>query len=158
MSGYPNKKSKKERRLIRPWTFARTQAALPYFRSVMQSLREHRLEAQSLQLRSRRLADRPGRPDRASLIAREEALKAAEKEQQRFDDALNELGQLDVYCLDPVGGVAFIPFVKDEQLAWFVFDLFSEKMLDSWRYHEDPLETRRPIAEVADQPPSALAV
>jgi hypothetical protein len=157
MNGSP-KKSKKERRLIRPWSYDRAQAALPYVRSVMRSLREHCLEAQTLQLRARRLADRPGRPDRAALIARQEALAAAEKEQRRFDDALGELSKLDVYCIDPIGGVAFIPFVRDEQLAWFVFDLFSEKLLDSWRYHEDPIETRRPIAEVADQPPSALAV
>jgi len=40
------KKSRKERRLIRPWTYTRALAALPYLRSVMQSLRDHRLEAQ----------------------------------------------------------------------------------------------------------------
>jgi hypothetical protein len=157
MSRYPNK-SKKERHLIRTWTYARAQAALPYVRSVMQSLRDHRLQAQTLDLQARRLADRPGRPDRAGLIAREETLRAAHAEEQRFDDALLELGKLDVYCIDPINGVALIPFVHQEQLAWFVFDLFSETMLDSWRYHEDPLETRRPIAEVADQPPSTLAV
>ena len=157
MNGYP-KKSRKERRSIRPWTYARAQAALPYLRSVMRSVRDHCLEAQSLDLQAKRLADRPGRPDRAALIAREEALKAAAKEQDRFDDALNELGRLDVYCIDPLAGVAFIPFVQQDQLAWYVFDLFSDTMLDAWRYHEDPLETRRPIAEVADQPPTAAAV
>ena len=71
---------------------------------------------------------------------------------------MNELGRLDVYCIDALAGVAFIPFVHEDQLAWYVFDLFSETMLDAWRYHEDPLETRRPIAEVADQPPTAVAV
>jgi len=157
MSRYPNK-SKKQRRVIRPWTHAQAQAALPYLRSVMRSLRDHRLQAQSFDLQARRLADRPGRPDRAGLIAREDTLRAAEKEQQRFDDALVELGKLDVYCIDPINGVAFIPFVQEDQLAWFVFDLFSETMLDAWRYHEDPLETRRPIAEVADRPPSSVAV
>ena len=157
MNGQP-KNAKKERRLIRPWTYARAQAALPYVRSVMQSLRDCRLEAQSQHLRAERLAKLPGRPDRASLIAREEALKAAAKEQERYDDAVNELGRLDVYCIDALAGVAFIPFVHEDQLAWYVFDLFSATMLDSWRYHEDPLETRRPIAEVADQPPTALAV
>src|SRR4051794_12945872 len=153
MKGYP-KKAKKERRLIRPWTHARAQAALPYVRSVMQSLRDHYLEAQSQHLCAQRLAERPGRPDRAALIAREDALKAAAQGQERFDEALNELGRLDIYCIDPLGGVAFIPFIHEEQLAWYVFDLFSEKPLDSWRFHEDPLETRRPIAEVADQPPT----
>lgn len=157
MRGYP-KKAKKERRLIHPWTYARAQGALSYIRSVMQSLRDHRLEFQSQNLEAQRLSDRPGRPDRATLIAREDAAQAAVKAQERFDDALNELGRLDVYCIDPVNGIAFIPFVQGEQLAWYVFDLFSETSLDGWRYHEDPLETRRPIAEVADQPPTAVAV
>ena len=157
MNGYP-KKAKKERRLIRPWTYTRAQAALPYIRSVMQSLRDHRLAAQNQHLQAKRLADRPGRPDRAALIAREEALQSAAKEQERFDDGIHELGSIDIYCIDPLGGVAFIPFVQDDQLAWYVFDLFSETMLDAWRYHEDPLETRRPIAEVAGQPPTAVSV
>jgi hypothetical protein len=124
----------------------------------MQSIRDHRLEAQSLDLRAKRLADRPGRPGRAALIAQEESVRAAAAEQGRFEDAVGELSRLDVYCIDPINGIAFIPFVQNDQLAWFVFDLFSNPMLDGWRFHEDPLEMRRPIAEVADQPPTALAV
>jgi hypothetical protein len=157
MNGYP-KKSRKERRTVRPWTYARAQAALPYLRCVMRSLRDHCLEAQGLDLRAKRLADRPGRPDRAGLIARDEAARATEAAQGRFDETLSELGRIDIYCIDPINGVSFIPFIRDDQLAWFVFDLFSDTMLDAWRFHEDPLETRRPIAEVADQPPTALAV
>ncbi len=156
MNGSP-KKSRKENRLIQPWTYTRAQSALPYVRSVMHSLREHRLQAQSLDLRARRLADHPGRPNRAALIAREELARAAASAQARFDDALSELSRLDVYCIDPINGIAFIPFVRDDQLAWYVFDLFSPT-LDAWRFHEDPLEMRRPIAEVADQPPTAVAV
>jgi hypothetical protein len=157
MNGHP-KKAKKERRSIRPWTYARAQAALPYVRSIMQSLRDYRLEAQSQHLRAQRLAECPGRPDRAALIAREEALRAAVREQDRFDDALHELGRVDVYCIDALAGVAFLPFVHEDQLAWYVFDLFSDTMLDAWRYHEDPLEMRRPIAEVAGQSPTAVSV
>ena len=44
--------------------------------------------------------------------------------------------------------MAFIPFQKEEELAWFVFDLFESDGLKSWRFHQDPLETRRPIADV----------
>jgi hypothetical protein len=157
VNGHP-KKAKKERRLTHLWTYTRAQGALSYIRSVMQSLRDHRLEAQSQHLEAQRLADRPGRPDRATLIAREDALRAAARAQERFDDALNELGRLDVYCIDPINGIAFIPFVRGDQLACYVFDLFSKTLLDSWRYDQDPLETRRPIAEVADQPPTAVAV
>src|SRR4051812_8596647 len=96
MNRYP-KRQKKERRRIRTWTYARAQAALPYLRSVMQSLRDHCLEAQSQDLRARRLADRPGRPNRAALIAREDVSASAARERQRFDDALAELSKLDVY-------------------------------------------------------------
>ena len=60
----PPNKSRKKRRTIRPWTYARVQAALPYLRSVVQSAREHRLQAQIDHLRATRLADHPGRPDR----------------------------------------------------------------------------------------------
>ena len=55
---------------------------------------------------------------------------------------------IDVYLLDPALGVAFIPFKKEEELAWFVFDLFDSDDLKAWRLHQDPLEMRRPIAEI----------
>ncbi len=55
---------------------------------------------------------------------------------------------IDVYLLDPVRGVAFVPFQKEEELAWFVFDLFDCDDLKTWRFHQDPLEMRRPIAEL----------
>src|SRR3954471_17860729 len=113
MNRHPNK-AKKQRRTIRPWTYDRAKAALPYLRSVVQSVRDHRLQAQTHSLRAARLAGRPGRPDRDTLIAREEAGRAADRAQEAFDDALAELNRLDVYCLDPVNGQAFIPFVHED--------------------------------------------
>ena len=58
------------------------------------------------------------------------------------------LQAIDVYCLDPIQGLALIPFVHDKQLAWFVYDLFDAEPLRFWRYHEDSFETRRPLAEL----------
>jgi hypothetical protein len=61
---------------------------------------------------------------------------------------------MDVYCLDPAGGLALIPFRKGDNLAWYVADLFEPDGLRTWRYHHDPLSERRPItdAEKEDVP------
>ncbi len=151
-------KARRQTRKIRPWTYDRACGALAYVKSVMQSAREHRLQAQLHDLRARKLTDRPGRPDRFALIAREDALEQAERANDRFEEALEELVRIDVYCVDPVGGVAFIPFIREDQLAWFVFDLFDRELLSAWRYHDDPLETRRPLSELTDQRPGPTLV
>jgi hypothetical protein len=150
----PSRRRRKEQQAIRPWTYDQAKAALPYLRSVMSSLRNHSLEAQAQDLRARRLADRPGRPDRTALLTRQEALDEAQKARDRAEEDVEELSRLDVYCLDPLNGFALVPFVHQEQLAWYVFDLFAENMLDTWRYHEDPPEVRRPIRELDDAQPA----
>lgn len=139
------KSSKRRRQTIQVWTHAQAQAALPYVASVVRSLREHALEAQGHRLTLKRLAKQPGRPNRAALIAHEETVRDAEAAEERFQDALGELQELDIYCLDPMRGEALIPFVHEEQLAWFVYDLFDDEPLRTWRYHSDSLETRRPL-------------
>jgi hypothetical protein len=108
-------------------------------------LRDSALEAQQFEIEARRLAETPGRPTRRMLIDREESLSAGERAQDRFDQALEELHTLDIYSLDPVSGQALIPFAQGEDLAWYVYDLFDEQPLRYWRYHEDPIETRRSV-------------
>jgi hypothetical protein len=142
-----HRRSRRRTHTIQPWTYQQALGAVPYIRSIMTSLREHRLEASHHQLRARRLAQQPGRPDRSAIIAREEARKQAEVAADRFQEALEELGVLDVYCLDPVEGLALVPFAQDNDLAWFVFDLHDPVPFRYWRYHKDPLETRRPLAD-----------
>jgi hypothetical protein len=142
------KGTRKRQQQLRLWTLDEARAATPYITSITRSLREHHLEAQSQHRTARRLADRPGRLDRTGRIHQEDANRAATAAEDRFQQALDELQALDVYCLDPVQGLALIPFAHDEQLAWFVFDLFDTEPLRSWRYHNDPLETRRPLAEL----------
>jgi hypothetical protein len=144
--------AKRRRQTLQTWTQEQARAALPYLASVMQSVREHRLEANAQHSQATNLAALPGRPDRDTLIRLEEAGKAAALAEQRFQDALQELQALDVYCIDPVGGTALIPFVHDKQLAWFVYDLFGEDPLRAWRFHADPLEARRPLAELEQVP------
>ena len=146
------KGAKGQRRRIRVWTHPQARAALPYLSAVMRSLRQHRLEAVAHHLTAERLARRPGHPDRASLVAHAEAVRAAAKADEHFREALEELAAIGVYLLDPIAGQALIPFVQDEQLAWYVYDLFDPEPLHSWRYHSDPLETRRPLAEAEADP------
>jgi hypothetical protein len=135
---------------LRLWTHAEAVTALPYLRSIARSLREHWLAAQRARLQARRIDVRAGRPDRRTLLLRAEAGREAELAEERFEESLNELMALDVYCLDPAQGLAMIPFRHGDELAWFVFDLFAPQGLEAWRFHADPLETRRPLVEDLD--------
>jgi hypothetical protein len=146
------KGSRRRRQTIQPYTYRQAQSVLPYLRSVVRSLRDAQLALQTEQLTASRLADRPGRPDRGSLIALENARRAALSAETERDAALEELHTLDVYCLDPVRGEALVPFEHGGELAWYVFDLFDDEPFRFWRLHSDPLETRRPIAEVEPGP------
>jgi hypothetical protein len=132
------------------WTYAEAVAALPYLRSIVRSLREHRLERQQARLRVQRIDARPGRPSRQLLLLRAEAGQEADRADERFDEALNELLALNVSCLDPANGLALIPFRQGDELAWFVFDLFAPRGLDAWRFHADPLSMRRQLGEPLD--------
>src|SRR5439155_1080830 len=131
---------------IQLWTFPKAQAACPYIRSVLASLREHLLEAQGLKVRLKRLTDRPGRPDRATLVAQHELQKQLHLAEGRLEQTCEELDAINIYALEPLQGLALLPFVHDDQLAWYIFDLFDPKPLRFWRFQEDSHETRRPIA------------
>jgi hypothetical protein len=135
---------------LRVWTYPEAVAALPYLRSVVRSLREHWLDWQQARLRVRRIDARPGRPGREVLLLRAEAGRDAKRAEERFEETLDELLALDVACLDPAKGLALIPFRQVDALAWFVFDLFAPRGLEAWRFHADPLPTRRPLAELLD--------
>ena len=145
------KRKRNDMRLIRLWTYPQAHKALPYLHSITGSLREHWLEAQDKRMEVNRLHREPGRADRNRLLAEELATEEKSKAEERFAEDLQELLGMDVFLLDPVQGVAFIPFQKDTELAWFVYDHFGND-LKSWRFHQDPLETRRPIQEVVPDP------
>src|SRR5438105_15803506 len=119
----------------------------------MGSLREHWLDVHRAKQHLRRLDRKPGRPNRAALLDRADATQDSELAVDRFDESLRELMALDIYCVDPVEGLALIPFRKSEELAWFVFDLFTHERHEAWRLDNQPMETRRPLAEAfADEP------
>jgi hypothetical protein len=132
-------------RVLRLWSQTDAIRAVPYLRAVVGSMREHWLDAQSKRRDRQRLDRRPGRSDRARILAGEELDVARAKAEDRFDEAVQELMRIDVYLVDPVQGVVLIPFRKEDDLAWYVFDVFDERGLAGWRYHSDPLEECRPL-------------
>jgi hypothetical protein len=139
--------SRPQRTEIRVWTLEQARRAQPYITSVLTSLREHWLELKDRDRKAKHLANQPGRPDRTRLLAHAEAMRAAQAARDRWQDAEEELHALDVYCINPIRGEAVIPFAHDNQLAWYLFDLFEADPLRFWRYHTDPLDMRRPIEE-----------
>ena len=134
---------------LRLWTYEAALSAVPYLCAVVRSLREHWLHAQSARQQIERLDSRPGRPDRQTLIRRAAAVQELDQADMKLDETFDELTAIDVYCLDPAQGLALIPFGKGDELAWYVFDLFSPPGLEAWRFPGDPLETRRPLEQNA---------
>jgi hypothetical protein len=150
-----NRRSRKARQRRTPsptWTTDRALAAVPYLRTVVSSLREHAIEKRAWEERVRRLNGKPGRADRGRLLEVQEAEQQAVKARQRFQEATVELEGLDVYCIDALEGQALLPFIHENQLAWYLFDLFAARPLNSWRLHSDPDETRRPLSQLQAQP------
>jgi hypothetical protein len=143
---------KRPMRVIRLWTFPQADKALPYIRSITASLRQHWLDARGRKNELERLDKKSGPLGRDLLLAKAEAEMAHSQAEDQFSEALQELMNMDVFLLDPVQGVALIPFNKENTLAWFVFDLFEEGKLKAWRFHEDTLATRRPIGDALKDP------
>jgi Uncharacterized conserved protein (DUF2203) len=128
----------------RLWTLEEAQAAVPYFSAVTRSLREHYLQMCAKSREVQKLTERQGRPDRKVLIEEQEARQDLLKAEQDCRDALEELSALGVQPLDAVQGTALVPFVHDDQSAWYIFDLFDSQPIHSWCYHSDP-ELPRPV-------------
>lgn len=146
------KGAKERTETIQVWTYEQAQAAAPYFSSILRSLREHALEALQYYHRAKRIANRPGRPNRSAIIAQQEAEREARRADERFHDDLAELQEMDIYTLDPIQGLALVPFVYNDQLAWYIFDLFDSQSLRFWRYQSDPEDTRRPVTAMQRAP------
>jgi hypothetical protein len=135
----------KRLRVLHLWTLPEVQKAVPYLHSVVSSLREHWLEVLHLKRKSE-LAGKQRQPDRrANLVLKQDLQEERGRAQRKFDEALDELNDIDVFLLDAVQGLALIPFRKEDDLAWFVFDHFAEAGLVGWRYHNDPFEECRSL-------------
>jgi len=136
---------------LRMWTHRRAVKALPYIRAIARSLRGSWLDLQRARLQVRRLNAQSGSQDRSASILRAEAVREAGRAEDDFNQALRELETIHVQCLDPGKGLALIPFSKDDDLAWFIFDLFAPHGLIGWRFEVDPVDTRRILADLPPQ-------
>jgi hypothetical protein len=139
------RRTRRSRQALRLWTLAEARAAAPYIASVARSIREYALEARNQRRLLKSLSDQPGRPDRTALIAWDDANRDLARAEDQLREAMDELDALDICCLDPIAGQVLVPFVQDEQLAWYIFDLFDAHYFRSWRYQSDPEETRRKL-------------
>lgn len=154
-----NREKSKKRRVenFPVWTHEQAVRAVPYINSVMKSIRDIFLKIRSHRLRIKYLDEKPGRPARKQLIERQEAVAEMNRLDEQLARDLEELGRLNIHCIEPACGIAMIPFVNTDQLAWFIFDLFEPTHIVSWRYHHDPLTMRRPLSEM-DEKPAAVSV
>jgi hypothetical protein len=143
-----SKKSRRTPETMRVWTLDQARAASPYIASVVRSLREYVLAGLAARRELNALDAKPGRPNRDDLIARQEAERSLGEAEKDYTGAAEELADLDVYSLDPLKGQALVPFVHDDQLAWYVFDLFDTEPIRAWRYQTDPEHTRRKLTAV----------
>lgn len=148
------KEEKQDLIQLRLWTYDEAKKAVRYLRSLVGSLRDCWLEARQAHLQVEKVASRNGRPDRAALIQLEETNREVDVAGAKLEEVAAEMLALSAYCVDPTAGIAVIPFLRGESLAWFVFDLFDEAGLVAWRLSSEPLETRRPLSEL-DQPETA---
>jgi Uncharacterized conserved protein (DUF2203) len=154
------KKQRKEREpesliTLRLWTREGADKAAPYIRSLVQSLRDGWLELRQAQEQVRRVEARPGKPDRQALILLEESQRECARAETKLEEIMNEMLPLSLFAVDPVAGLVVIPFMRDDALAWFVFDLFDPAGVVAWRLYSDPLETRRPLVELEESGPAA---
>jgi len=147
MKRQPKRSRRRREQNLQLWTLDRAKAAAPLIRSILTSLRETILEAQAAHSTLRKLALKSGRPTRSDLIQTEEARQSLHRAEKQIEECNKELDDLNIFSLNPMQGQLLIPFVHEEQLAWYIFDLFDSSPLRFWRLQEDSLETRRPIDE-----------
>jgi hypothetical protein len=133
---------------LKAWTFSEAVSALPYVRSILDSLRELALERNRLRLGLGRLQDYLGRPRRSDLIAQADMESLADHTEAAYLEALDELLAIGVECLDPIQGGAAFPFLHENQVAWFIYHLYEGSQLRWWRYDSDSLDTRRAFAVI----------
>ena len=143
MKRNPGKKRKQQ--LIQVWSYDQTIKALPYLLEVIRSLRENYLAMQFANHRLTKIGQRLGRPDRSIFIAKQEAQMDSETASSKYNQDVAELESMGMFVASPGNGVVAIRFIEEEQLAWFILELYHEDHVVGWRYQSDPLDTRRAI-------------
>ena len=133
---------------MRLWDRSEVTRAAPYLRSVIGSLREHWLEVFRAQRQMDLLAKHKAPARRQQILDKETRADERQRAEVQFEEALEELTRVDVLLLDPVRGLALIPFRQADDLAWYIFDHFAPHGVIGWRFHGDPIEECRPLTEL----------
>jgi hypothetical protein len=141
----PRRARSKRMHVMRLWLWSEVVGAIPYLRSIIGSVRDHWLALAFARRELDRIERLPGRATRSRMIDVQRLQHDREQAQAKFEDAMQELADLDVGLLDPVRGLAHIAFRKQDDLAWYVFDVFAKQGIIGWRYHSDPIELCRPL-------------
>ena len=128
------------------WTLPKVKQALPLVDSILATIRENYLAERMATASLKRLGAKPGLRDRHELIEMNNLKEAANRASRACDDAMTELGRLDVVCADPVQCLAAFLFSYQHMPAWYVYSPFGPSL--DWRYDEDPLELRRSVKEL----------
>lgn len=132
-------------RVMNLWIWSDVVKAIPYLHSVVGSLREHWLDVLTAQKDLDKSAAREGLANRQQLLDDKALESDRVRAQEKFDDAIEELTKIDVFLLDPVRGLALIPFRKEDDLGWYIFDHFAKRGVIGWRLHDDPIDRCRPL-------------
>lgn len=137
---------------LRLWTYEEAKKGVPYLRSLVASLREKWLAARQSHRELELISKQSGRAKRADLIQLEESNRNLDQAGTQLEEVMDEMMAISLYSVDPTAGVAVIPFIHEESLAWFVFDLFDPRGLVAWRGTDDNVDSRRSLAELGDLP------
>jgi hypothetical protein len=146
----PRRDRSKRMQVMHLWTWNEVAKALPYLRSITGSLREHWLDMLHAQRDIDRAAKAKTRPGTNQLLQDQRRFDDRERARAEFNDALDELHGVEAYLLDPVQGTAIMPFRKEDDLAWYVFDHFAPPGVIGWRYQNDPEGECRPLNVLKD--------
>jgi Uncharacterized conserved protein (DUF2203) len=146
----PRRERSKRMHALRLWTWDEVVKAIPYLRSITGSLREHWLDMLNAQ-RDIERGEKAKAPARTQqLLQNQKSLEERQRAQDKFEEALNELHGVEAFLLDPVRGTAAMPFRKEDDLAWYVFDHFAPRGVIGWRLQSDPDEECRPLQVLED--------
>lgn len=141
----PQRERTNRMQVMHLWTWDQVVKAVPYLRSITGSLREHWLDMHRAQRDLDRSAKNKAESKTRHLVHSQHRLEERDRARGQFEAALDELHGVEAYLIDPVQGTAVMPFRKEDDLAWYVFDHFAPRGVIGWRYEKDPVEECRPL-------------
>lgn len=141
-------KNKKRRKKFRMWTADEVKKVLPLVKSIMLTIRERMIQANSAMLNIKRL--NVGRPSRHDMIELENLRRLEREADLDIEDALDELEELGVYCYDAAQCISAFAFTTDwgiaQRGAWFLYSPFGEELY--WRFDGESSSVRHDLREL----------